>query len=316
MTATTPTIKMNIPKTPTDSSILLKDLLIVLLAIFLINIKLPLLISIGIVLIALALILKKYFLFEVPAYHAIIMTNALTGARRVLFPGLNIILPWESAEENDNGELSYIDLKKAIPCICKGKIFQSKDVTMIVDYLIAMHIDISGNYHNASTNVLNFDSIKEDALKELAEKKITGIFSGYYSLNERNSLIDESDVMIEMLDETNASNNNKANAKRNKAIVSEIQSNYGVKITIVLENSNPDIKVQEFFDTVSKADAFDKAVDVLVKGGMNREKAELKVEKMMTDMNTTEQIFTIKGLEKLTSLVIPSAGGTSTKKTK
>lgn len=315
MTATTPTIKMNIPKTPTDSSILLKDLLIVLLAIFLINIKLPLLISIGIVLITLSSILKNNFLFEVPAYHTIIMTNALTGARRVLFPVLNIILPWESAEKKENSdELNYIDLKKSIPCTCKGKIFQSKDVTMIVDYLIAMHIDISGNYHNASTNVLNFDSIKEEALKEIVEKKITGIFSGYYSTHGLNNLIDESAVMIEMFDEINSSIPDIA--KRNNAIIKELETNYGIKITVVLENSIPDKLVQEYYDTVSKADAFNKAVAVLVEGGMNREKAELKVEKMMTDMNTTEQIFTIKGLEKLTSLVMPSVGGTSTKKNK
>ncbi|MES2416244.1 MAG: hypothetical protein V4504_00925 [Patescibacteria group bacterium] len=314
MTATTPTTKMNIPKTPTGVGILLTNLLIVLLSIFLVNIKLPLLISIGIVLIALASILKKYFLFEVLAYHAIVMTNAFTGARRVLFPGLNIILPWESAEEKeDNDELNYIDLKKSIPCICKGKIFQTKDSTMVVDYLIAMHLNISGSYHDASTNVLNFDSIKEEALKELAEKKITGIFSGYYSTHELNNLIDESAVMQEMFEKTSSIPDI---AKRNNAIVSEIESNYGVKVTIVLENSNPDKLVQEYYDTVAKADAFDKAVDVLVKGGMDRSKAELKVEKMMTDMNTTEQIFTIKGLEKLTSLVMPNVGGTSTKKTK
>ena len=315
MTATTPTIKMNIPKTPIDLSILLTDLLIVSLAIFLISIKLPLLISIGIVLIALSSILKKYFLFEVPAYHAIIMINAFTGATRVLFPVLNIILPWESAEEKEhNDELNFIDLKKSIPCICKGKIFQTKDSTMVVDYLIAMHLNISGSYHDASTNILNFNSVKEEALKELVEKKITGIFSGYYSTHELSSLIDESAVMQEMFNEALSSKPDIA--KRNNAIRKELETNYGVKITIVLENSNPDKLVQEYYDTVSKADAFDKAVDVLVKGGMNREKAELKVEKMMTDMNTTEQIFTIKGLEKLTSLVMPNIGGTSTKKNK
>lgn len=227
--------------------------------------------GLGILFIVLGSTTNLYTASGVSAYNAQILVNSITGEMRVIFPGINFKLPWEKPQEDENGNLRFIDLRVELSEPAKTETYASQDALMEVKYVYTIRPDISQGFgEDAGEKILIFSSFEPSAIKEKGKSLFSQLLSDYYSTQPGENLLKKALINRIVF----------GTEDQPKPVIKEFERKHGVEVTVRLEDSDFDKATQKFRDMISSAKSFNEAVNKLIGGGMERLQAE-KVVKLM-----------------------------------
>lgn len=244
----------------------------------------------------------KYYTFSnMPTYHAVILLNSWSGVMRVVFPGINLKLPWEKHHE-------VVDLKVDLREVCE-ETYASKDSLMYVKYVYTIRVDTTNSYNSTpEEKILTFCSFEKDAIKSKGRAIFSQLLSDYYGLYSGEDLIKQGKKTItEEVFRPDGSPHSK---------ITEFEKEHGSNISVTLEDSDFDPETQKFRSMVSGANSVNDAIKKLMApppegSGMSKEQA-LRIVKLLNTSGYTEQDFNLnvkapdlKNLQNISMVGVP-----------
>ena len=206
----------------------------------------------------------------IPAYHAIIVVNSLTGKLRTLFPGLNPKLPWEKAQ-TDGDKKKYRHLTAEIGEVDKDETYVAKDnALMVVKYTYSFRPDLSGK--NPGEDFLKFAFFTDEGekyVKTAGRAMFSRELSDYYRSKDSKYLLDK-----HLIQDRVFGSEAYPSVYPTPRTVIDFQKEHGLHSHITLEDSDFDPSTQAYKDLVAQATSVNEALQILINGGASREKAE------------------------------------------
>ena len=210
----------------------------------------------------------------VPAFHALILVNSITGEMRAVFPGLNPKLPWEDAQKDGNKK-KYIDLRTELSDVC-NETYASKTTLMETRYIYTLKIDLSGD--NPGENVVKYSNFEPDMIKRNGRSLFSMLLSDYYGKEEGEELLNKAKI-----------NQSVFGSEENKTSdLLKFEKKHAVKVSVRLEDSDRDKASQKFRDMISGAESIGESIEKLTAKGMERSEAE-KIVKLLNTEGYTEK---------------------------
>ena len=191
---------------------------------------------------------------DVPEFNALIITNSISGKMRVIFPGINFKLPWESAQSNGNTK-SYIDLRVEFgePC---SETYASKDALMKTKYLYTIRPDISYSFDmTASKKIILFSSFENSAIKAKGQALFSMMLSDYYGKQESKNLLNKKEINFSVFGTEDRPNDE----------ILKFERMHGVEVTVRLLDSDFDDDVQKYRDKIAGIKTLNDARNILMK---------------------------------------------------
>ena len=227
---------------------------------------------------------------SVLGFHAQIVLNAWTQKQRVLFQGLNFVLPWE------NSSINAIDLRVELHDV-REETYPSEDAMMDVRYVYTIRPNFSED------SVITYASYEKDAIKMEGRALFSMLLSDYYRTRSSDDLKDKNKINLEVFGSGDG-----------KQVIEEFQGHHGVVVVVILEDSDFSAETQKARDIVAKAKSIGEARKKLVDEGYSKEEAEKIVKMLNLPESVRENIINvqakIEGLENLEHLsAIVGSGG-------
>ncbi|MBI5139713.1 hypothetical protein HZA26_03850 [Candidatus Nomurabacteria bacterium] len=232
---------------------------------------------------------------EVPAFHAQIILNAWTKKQRVLFQGLNFVLPWESRS------MEKIDLRVELHDVPE-ETYPSEDAMMDVRYVYTIRPNFSGD--NPGTNIILYATYEPNAIKMEGRALFSMLLSDHYRVRPSDQLRNKNEINKLVFAEGHG-----------KDAIAEFEQEHGVDVMVKLEDSDFNAETQKARDIIAKAKSIGEAKTKLVEAGYSHEEAEKVVKMLNLPDSVRENIINVqaevRGLEKLErfSTIIGGLGG-------
>ncbi len=290
-----------IPKTPIRWDVLAIDLSAIALAIIALSIFIPFTWSIPIIILLISIKkILEFFLQKNEMYHALAVNDVISNKVTILFGGVNLKSIFEKPEKDDSGKKNFINLKKVIVCSCPVKLKANDEIMMEAELLIALRADVYGrSFEDANENIQRYNSHTPEDLQKEGKDMVIQLFSSFFIKKGNTSEVLSNEIQVEK---------DVKQGSDYKEKVVEFEKAKGVLTTIKLVNCNPEKKAQDAFDIVAKSKAARLSLNELTKEmegslKMNPEEAQYFIQTLFSD-NTFQ--LKVKGLENLTSLVLPT----------
>ncbi len=228
--------------------------------------------------------LVPYVTEDVPAYVGRVMVNQWTKTQRVVFQGLNFILPWEAPARDIDLQA---EIKEVVGKEGNTETYPTKDGRIMAKYTYTIGPDLwNTNEIEPGTSVLQWSSFKLDTIEIKGRARFSQAFSDFVKTMSTEDVIKMGKIEIQ-------------NTVFPPRAFSEFEKEHGSISEVILEDIDRDPALEKAREIIAKTESVAEAIKALRKSGMTKARAEEFVE-YYSFPNVKKIRLTVKGLENLT----------------